>query len=484
MAPDDAPPPLPEAPERPEGGLATRVASSVSTQGYGVDPDHPGVAQGGVRLAILLGVLALVGFLNPWMLVVILGIVVMITLHELGHFLTAKRAGMKVTEFFLGFGPKIWSTRRGETEYGIKVIPAGAYVKIIGMTNLDEVPAEDEARTYRQKTFGQRVSVAVAGSAMHFLLALILLYVALVAIGQPGGKLVSTGGERAAVVDRTYAGSGASGLLRQGDRIVSVDGVATPTVDALHDEIAKAKEATASSESGEPATVAVVVDRSGKRVTVPVEVKAYEYKGIAACGLGIGMTLPPNERTGPLQGLVDAPREFGNVLWFSLQGLGRFFSPSGVTDFARQVGSAQDDRQATEDREQQSKTDPCAADAAAATTGSGGSGGGTGENRILSIVGLVGFGSDLGAADPAGLIGLFALINIFIGVFNLVPLLPFDGGHVAVAVYEKVQEKRLRRRRYFTDMSRLLPVTYGVVIVLGMLFLSSLYLDVVNPIGG
>ena len=93
---------------------------------------------------------------------------------------------MKVTEFFLVFGPKIWSIQRGETEYGIKCIPAGAYVKIIGMTNLEEVAPEDEARTYRQKSFGQRVSVAVAGSTMHFLLALVLIFVALVVIGQPG----------------------------------------------------------------------------------------------------------------------------------------------------------------------------------------------------------------------------------------------------------------------------------------------------------
>jgi membrane-associated protease RseP (regulator of RpoE activity) len=479
MAPDlqPPPPPLPPAPPHTEGGEARARTPD--------GEDHPGLALGGVRLAGLIGVLVLVGLWRPWMLVVILAIVLMITLHELGHFLTAKRAGMKVTEFFLGFGPKIWSTRRGETEYGIKVIPAGAYVKIIGMSNLDEVPAADEERTYRQKGFGQRLSVAVAGSAMHFLLALILLYVALVAVGQPGGRIVSSIGKRAAVVDEAYPGSGAAGKLRAGDRIVSIDGVATPTVDDLHDQIDKAKRRTAASESGKPATVSVEVVRNGARVAVPVEVKAYEVDHAAACGLGIRMTAPPNERTGALQGLVDAPREFGNVLWFSLQGLGRFFSPSGVTDFARQVGSARNDRQATEDRKEQSQTDPCAADASAASTGGSSSGGGgEGQNRILSIVGLVGFGSDLGAADPAALISLFALINIFIGVFNLVPLLPFDGGHVAVAIYEKIQEKRLKRRRYFTDMSRLLPITYGVVIVLGMLFLSSLYLDLVNPIGG
>ena len=93
---------------------------------------------------------------------------------------------MKVTEFFICFGPKLWSFKRGETEYGVKLLPLGAYVKIIGMSNLEEVPPEDEARTYRQKTFGQRVSVAVAGSTMHFLLALVLIFIALVMVGSAG----------------------------------------------------------------------------------------------------------------------------------------------------------------------------------------------------------------------------------------------------------------------------------------------------------
>jgi membrane-associated protease RseP (regulator of RpoE activity) len=106
-----------------------------------------------------------------------------------------------------------------------------------------------------------------------------------------------------------------------------------------------------------------------------------------------------------------------------------------------------------------------------------------GENRLLSIVGLVRIGEKTGQVDAGALIGLFALINIFIGVFNLVPLLPFDGGHVAIAVYEKIQERRLHRARYFTDVTKLLPLTYAVVMVLGMIFFSSLYLDILNPIG-
>ena len=115
--------------------------------------------------------------------IVVLSLVAMLFLHELAHYLVAKKAGMKVTEFFIGFGPKIWSFRNGETEYGLKGIPAGAYVRVIGMNNLDPVNPEDENRTYRNSKFHQRLLLASAGSLMHFLLALILLYAVLVGNG-------------------------------------------------------------------------------------------------------------------------------------------------------------------------------------------------------------------------------------------------------------------------------------------------------------
>ena len=120
----------------------------------------------------------------PFVLVVI-ALIVMIMLHELGHFLTAKWSGMKVTEFFLGFGPRLWSVRKGETEYGVKAIPAGGYVRIIGMSNLEEVDPADEPRTYRQQPFPRRLSVAVAGSTMHFIIAFVLLFVLLTGGGRP-----------------------------------------------------------------------------------------------------------------------------------------------------------------------------------------------------------------------------------------------------------------------------------------------------------
>src|SRR4051812_7182948 len=140
------------------------------------EEDRGELASSPIRLVLLVGGILALGFVAGWpVLVIVLAIIVMIFLHELGHYVTAKWAGMKVTEYFIGFGPRIWSFQRGETEYGVKAIPAGAYVRIIGMNSLDEVDPADEPRTYRQQPFWQRFTVAVAGSTMHFLLALILL---------------------------------------------------------------------------------------------------------------------------------------------------------------------------------------------------------------------------------------------------------------------------------------------------------------------
>src|SRR5688500_18380506 len=140
---------------------------------------EPSQAASFVRLALILAGIVVLG---AWFgalstVVIIAALLVMIFLHELGHYLTARWAGMKVTEYFLGFGPRLWSVRKGETEYGIKAIPAGGYVRIIGMNNLEEVDPADEPRTYRQKLFWRRLSVAVAGSAVHFFLAFLLLWV-------------------------------------------------------------------------------------------------------------------------------------------------------------------------------------------------------------------------------------------------------------------------------------------------------------------
>jgi RIP metalloprotease RseP len=113
----------------------------------------------GILVAFVAGMIALAIFVpgSSTPLLIIVGIILMVMLHEFGHYWTAKRSGMKVTEFFLGFGPRLWSFTRGETEYGVKAIPAGGYVRIIGMTNLEEIDPADEPRTFRQGTPGSAV---------------------------------------------------------------------------------------------------------------------------------------------------------------------------------------------------------------------------------------------------------------------------------------------------------------------------------------
>ena len=191
-------------------------------------------------------------------LIVVVALVIMIMLHELGHLLTAKWGGMKVTEYFLGFGPRLWSIRRGETEYGIKAIPAGGYVKILGMTSAEEVDPADEPRTYRQRPFHNRLLVAVAGSAMHGVMAFVLLWGLFVFIGAPQGNAVAISGfaPLAHGVDPARAAG-----LRPGDVVVRVDGA------SVHSAIGP-PDASSSSHAGTPITL--VVDRGGRDRTIVV----------------------------------------------------------------------------------------------------------------------------------------------------------------------------------------------------------------------
>src|SRR5947208_9029905 len=137
--------------------------------------------RGATRILVLL-VLALVALFAldagaRTAILLVVGIVVMVMLHEAGHYAMAKRSGMKVTEYFLGFGPRLWSFRRGETEYGVKAIPAGGYVRIVGMTNIEPVAADDEPRTYRRGSYKNRLIVVLAGVTVNVMIALLLFYV-------------------------------------------------------------------------------------------------------------------------------------------------------------------------------------------------------------------------------------------------------------------------------------------------------------------
>jgi membrane-associated protease RseP (regulator of RpoE activity) len=397
-------------------------------------------------LVVLVALAVVTGYVD--LLIVVASIIVIVMLHELGHFLVAKRSGMKVTEYFVGFGPRLWSFRRGETEYGIKALPLGGYVKIPGMTNLEEVDPADEGRLYRDKPFHSRLAVAVAGSAVHFVLALVLRFALFTFVGVPNSSRVQIEGLNP-VGGRV--GPAAAGGIRPGDIVVSVDGkpiggsVATLTK-AINDH--------------PDVPVTVVVDRAGteKTLTVtPVDGRTLHEKGSTApagtapYGL-IGVSLgSPVETRSALHGVTSAGAQLGSLAWSSVTSIGRLFSPSGVAGRFDQVTSAK------------------AASRAAAN--------GT---RASSILGIGATATDALHAGIGDYLYILIVINIFFGVFNLFPMLPLDGGHVAIAVYEKIRTGK-SKVLYHADVAKLMPFTWLFMLFLAILIVPALLTDILHP---
>src|ERR1700722_3353548 len=200
----------------------------------GSEPTPPPESQRAALLRLIVIVAAIIGLgfaagAGETVLLVLV-LILCIVAHEFGHFITAKAARIKVTEFFVGFGPRLWSVQRGETEYGVKALPLGGYCRILGINNLGEVDPADEARTYRQAPLWRRLSVGVAGSAMHFLIAIVVLFAMFFWTGDNGNYLASASELPASnpIVEIDGLITGASPAqeagFHLGDRIVAVDG--------------------------------------------------------------------------------------------------------------------------------------------------------------------------------------------------------------------------------------------------------------------
>ncbi|MGH9246716.1 MAG: M50 family metallopeptidase [Acidimicrobiales bacterium] len=404
-------------------------------------------------LVLLIAGMGALTWWRPFLAIVVAAIIVMIFLHELGHYLTARAAGINVTEFFIGFGPRLWSFRRGETEYGVKPIPAGAYVKVVGMHNLEDVDPADEPRTYRQKPFWRRLSVAVAGSGMHFLLVLVCIYLLLAVVGTPDGRIVPDP-ERAenvntisdwVVGDVSDDSAADRAGVEVGDHIVSVDGEAVNSFEELRDVV----------EPRANERVDIVIERDDRRLTLETTLGSREDEDEGEIGFfGIGPNLP-TRTVGPVDAAGRTFVEFGRLTELTVVSLGQFFSPSGLTGF---FGDAADE-------------------AGGEPSTDGGSGN---PNRVVSILGAALIGEQLTQAGFGTFLQFFVVLNVFVGIFNLVPLLPLDGGHVAIAVYERIRSRK--GKRYHADVAKMLPVAYAVVVILVLVGITALYLDIVNPL--
>ena len=385
----------------------------------------------------------------------IVALLVSVMLHETGHFVLAKKFGMKVTRYFVGFGPTIWSTWRGETEYGIKALPFGGFVKIVGMHSLDDPDdPEDEPRSFRSHPAWQRILVLCAGSAMHFLLALFLAFGLALTVGIANDNTqVGTLSPCVPVSLTAYDNSSCTGShvqspaklagLRLGDVVTAIDGQPVTNFTQLTNMVLPQRPGT---------TATITVRRDGKLITL--HAKLATIKGRSGSYLGVAPSGLVFQVPSPLGAIEYSGTTFGQVLVGSAQAVARL--PGGLRDLFSPNRSK------------------------------------TSAGQVSSIVGAA-EATGTAVASNAGwqykvtfVLLIIVSLNIFVGAFNMLPLLPLDGGHIAVIIYERIRAwlARLRGRPDpgLADMAKLLPVSFGLFVILILFSLTLVAADIFNPV--
>lgn len=535
-------------------GLANATSSvtdKAAAIGFGgassADTDHSNADNGSLLLLVgFVGVILAIGFLRSWWFPGILaGLLFILFMHELGHYVTARASGMKVSEFFLGFGPKIWSFTKGETEYGVKAIPAGAYVRILGMTNLEDVDPAEEHRTYRAQPYWQRMMTICAGSAMHFIMAIVALVVLFAAFSyqgfngppwfvdavvegstasslgiEPGDEILSVNDERFAnwdefgeVIGALEEGPVEIEINRDGTRQVLEGELGLRPEDVLFDgfgmimlnEVAGPAWEVSFLWPGESADqigleVGDVVERAGDvdfptRDTFALALRAADggtlevdvirdgeplslrgelelktsppFRGF----FGVGPTWVPQEAPGVGGSTTGAFRDFGTISRANLVGIGDMVAGVFEGDEAGFDRRAEVLR-AAEIQERQAAR---AAELAESGVAEQDSCNGPDTNRPLSVIGI---GRVISCSESADqVLFLLAMVNIFIGIFNLLPLLPLDGGHAAIATYERIRGL-VTGKAHRVDATKLIPVTWLVIVLLLVLGVWTATLDI------
>jgi membrane-associated protease RseP (regulator of RpoE activity) len=393
----------------------------------------------------------------------VVGILLSVMIHEWGHFVTARRFGCKVTEFFVGFGTRLWSVRRGETEYGVKAIPAGGYVKIIGMTDLEPVAEQDRARAFYNKPAWQRAVTLCAGSFMHLVIGLVLFFVAFVAFGEvvPDNRAVIGAVSACVPVAATStacAGSdptspAKSAGLRAGDTVVSVDGKPVRTWQDL----------TTAIRAKPNSPLELVVRRAGRTIQVQARTVSRQRPDVnrpaTTVTVGaIGIAPPPDTvaRSGPLESVGKTLSQVRTIVAGSVTALAGL--PAKVGQLFGVLFNGQ-------------PRDP---------------------NGAVGVVGISRISGDVAQSDLSAaakistLLMLLAGFNIFIGIFNMLPLLPLDGGHVAILAYERFRAWLARRKGLpepaRPDLNKLLPLAYAVLVLFVGVTVLLLAADIFKPI--
>ncbi|MFZ2292019.1 MAG: M50 family metallopeptidase [Corynebacterium casei] len=386
-----------------------------------------------------------------------LGICLTVALHEAGHMLTARAFGMRVRRFFIGFGPALWSFKKNETEYGVAALPLGGFCDIAGMTAQDEFITEEE-RPYvmYKKPWWQRIIVLSGGVAVNIILGFMILFV----VAQTAG-LPNPNADTRPVVDQvtcsadqldngelgtcTGVGAGGEAGIEQGDRLLTFNGEELESFQQLRDEVLI--------RPGE--TVTIEVERGTQVLELPVELDTVKRNidGEMVDAGSIGLIQEPLdiiEKHGFVGAIPATWNYTGYMLEATVQGIIEF--PSKIPGVVASIFGAERDTEGP-----------------------------------MSVVGASRVGGELVEANLwAAFFMMLASLNYFLALFNLIPLPPFDGGHIAVVLYEKIRDffRRLRGKAAAgpADYTKLMPVTYVIAAALMTVAAVIIVADFVNPI--
>ncbi|MGF0116352.1 M50 family metallopeptidase [Promicromonospora sp. Marseille-Q5078] len=425
--------------------------------------------------------------------VMVVGLAVSIGLHEVGHMVPAKKFGVRVSQYMVGFGPTLWSRVKGETEYGVKAIPLGGYVRMVGMMppapegtprrggffgqviadardqSVSEILPGEERRAFYHLSTPKKLVVMLGGPVMNLLIAIVLTFVVLVGIGQ--ATVTTTVGSVTACTPTSTTTEGApvcgagdpaspaaEAGLQPGDEIVEWDGAAATSWEQLSGAIADAPDQE----------VPVVVERDGAEVPLTVttadrQVPVVDAEGNATVGADgepvtetagfLGVTPTQEYQPMPVSTVPEA-------VWQQVSG-----TAGMIVTLPVRVGDAAVQAFTNEPRSQDS---------------------------VVSVVGVGRMAVDVVAADAPVvttlqyLLSILAALNVALFVFNLIPLLPLDGGHVVNALYEGAKRSVARLRGLPrpgpADVARMMPVAYVMFVVLVGTGAILIVADLVDPV--
>jgi membrane-associated protease RseP (regulator of RpoE activity) len=361
-----------------------------------------------------------------------------VMVHEFGHYITARKYGMWVSEFFVGFGKRIWSTQRGETEFGVKAIPAGGYCKIEGMSPNDEMPVGQEERAFYKASSGKKLIVLGAGSFLHFVLGFVLLFTLFAGIGT---------NQVLPVINEVVPNSAAQAAgIQAGDEVISINGKKVT-------EWYKDVEVIRQSQGKE---LRLILDRNGEQISVTASARLTDIDGTKRYVLGIVNDMGL-KRSGLLVSIKNSATVTRSFLVESVKSLGKLPEKIPALWGATVRGEERD------------------------------------PNGLVGVVGVARVSGEAVGSDKltvmerlATFVLIVASLNIFVGVFNLLPILPLDGGHMAVAIADSIRaflaRLRGRPRPAPIDVTVLTPITMVVFVVLATLTLLLLVADVINPV--